>query len=191
MTENKNLIGNRSFNFKLKGVSSVLIGIYILISSVLIKLTLTAFVTDDSPVGFLSIENLGALIGFITFLAYVFSLLALFFGSRKAARKINYKVWSNPSKKSLRQIVILFIFGYIIMYSLLNNGYYNFIVPTFLICYGLLLSLLNYSKYTSLYVFTLVSILIGIFALFFPEYWLQSLMFLGLTHIAFGILVKN
>ncbi|MDG2194288.1 MAG: hypothetical protein P8K77_05455 [Polaribacter sp.] len=191
MTKNKNLINNHSFNFRLKGTASILIGIYMLLGATLIKAVLTGFITDNSPLGFLSIENIEVFIGLIIVFIFFFSLLAIFFGSRRTARKLGYNVWNKLSKKSCWLLLSLFFLVYLIGHLLLENGYFNYIVPAFLICYGFLLSALNYNKYTGLYVLTIGSLLLGIFSLFIPAYWQYSLISLGLAHIAFGTLVKN
>ena len=191
MAKNKKLINNPFFYFKLRGFTSILVGVYIFLGTILIKTILTGFITDDSPIGFLSIQNLGFFVGFIAFIIFLLSLLAIFFGSRRRARKLGYHIWNKSSKKSFWQSTLLFFFGYIIFYNLLHYGFQNYIVPTFLICYGFFLSLLNYSKYRSLYRFTMVSILLGIWTLYFPMYWNYALMSLGLTHISFGVLVRN
>jgi len=191
MANNKNPTDNHSFNFRLKGTASILIGIYMLLGATLIQAVLTSFITDASPFGFLSIENLEVFIGLIIILIFFFSLLALFFGSRRAARKLGHNVWNKPSKKSGWLLLLLFFLVYLIGYLLLENGYFNYIVPAFLMCYGFLLSALNYNKYTSLYVLTIASILLGFLSLFFPSYWEYSLTALGVVHIGFGVVVKN
>jgi len=191
MTKNKHLTDNHSFNFRLKGTASILIGVYMLLGATLIKAVLTGFITDDSPFGFLSIENVEVFIGVIIVLLFFFSLLAVFFGSRRTARKLGHNVWNAPSKKSFWLLLPGCFLIYLIGYLLLENGYFNYIVPAFLICYGFLLSALNYNKYTSLYVLTIISIFIGFFSLFFPSYWQYTLMSLGLAHIVFGVSAKN
>ena len=191
MAKNKNLIDNHSFNFRLKGTASVLVGIYMLLGATLIKSVLTGFITDDSPLGFLSIENIEIFIGVIIVLVFFFSLLAVFFGSRRTARKLGHNVWNKPSKKSFWLLLSLFFLVYLIGQLLLENGYFNYIVPAFLMCYGFLLSALNYNKHSSLYVLTIVSILLGLLSLFFPSYWEYALMGLGVAHLVFGVSVKN
>lgn len=191
MGKNKNLINNFSYNFKLRGVSSILIGIYIILGTFLIQTILIGYTTVDSPFSFLTIDMLELFIFAVTVLAILFSALALFFGNRRITRRLHYKVWNAHSKKSVWQFFGLFIFGYIIFFYLLNAGFYDFIIPAFLICYGLLLSLLNYRKQPPLYIFTIISILFGFIALFFPTHWFYTLISLGTTHVIYGILVKK
>lgn len=191
MDKNKKLIANPFFNFKLRGLSSILIGVYIFIGAISVKELLGGFITDESPIGFLSIENLDMVIGIVTLLVLIFSLLAVFYGSRRNSRKLGHRIWNEPTKKSVWQTIVLFLFGYIIMFSLVNNGYFNYVVPVFLICYGILLSLLNYSKFRPLFKFSITCMLLGVFVALFNDYWAHGLMGLGLMHVVFGILVRN
>ena len=136
MPKNKKLINNPYFYFKLRGFTSILIGVYILLGTTLVNTVLIGYVTDDSPLGFLSIQNLNFFIGFIIFIVFLLSLLAVFYGNKRRARKFGYRIWNKSTKKSFWHILILILLGFLISYSLLNNGYNNYIVPSFLICYN-------------------------------------------------------
>ena len=191
MAKNRNLIKNTSYNFKLRSRPSFFIGTYVILSTLLIKTTLTGFITDSSPFGFLTVNYLEGFIFIITFFGVFFSLLALFFGNRKYQRTIGNKVWNKNSKKMMWLLFILIIALYGVEFYLLRSGEEAFIIPTFIIGYGLLLLLLNFSKKISLYQFSIVSFLIGFIPLFVDNFGFNSLFILGVVHYVYAYINRS
>lgn len=191
MAKNKNLIKNTFYNFKLSKRPSLFIGTYIILSALLIKTTLSEFITDSSPFGFLTVNYLEAFIFIITFLGVLFSLLALFFGNRKYQRKIGNKIWNSNSKKMVWTLLILILILYIIEFYLLRSGQEIFIIPTFIIFYGLLLITLNLSRLTPIYLFSMICISIGFIPLLFDNSGFYSLFSLGAFHYIFAFINKD
>ena len=190
MSKNRNLIRNTSYNFKLRKKPSLFIGTYIILGTLLIKLTIEGFTTEGSPFGFLTVNYLETFMVLITVLMLLFSLLALFYGNRRYQRKIGFKVWNRNSKKSIFLLFALFLALYSIEFYLLRTGDEAFIIPTFLISYGLILIILNQSKSKALYLFSMVSIGIGFIPLFIEGLGFYSLFIFGASHYMWS-LVKN
>ncbi len=190
MSKNRNLIRNTSYNFKLRKKPSLFIGTYIILGTLLIKLTIEGFTTEGSPFGFLTVNYLETFMVLITVLMLLFSLLALFYGNRRYQRKIGFKVWNRNSKKSIFLLFALFLALYFIEFYLLRTGDEAFIIPTFLISYGLILIILNQSKSKALYLFSMVSIGIGFIPLFIEGFGFYSLFIFGASHYMWS-LVKN
>ncbi|WP_347174158.1 hypothetical protein [Polaribacter uvawellassae] len=187
MAKNRNLIKNTNFNFVLKGRPSIFIGIYILIGALLIKTTIEGFSTDASPFGFLTVNFLEGFIVIITVLIVLFSMLALFFGNRRFQRKIGNKVWNRNSKKSILFLIVLIALLYLVLFYLLRIGEEQFIIPAFLIGYGCILMILNFSKSIPLYYFSMICVLLGIIALYTNGINFYLLMSLGISHIFYGL----
>lgn len=191
MSKNKNLIKNASYNFRLRKRPSIFIGIYILIGSLFIKTIIEGFSTDSSPFGFLTVNFLEGFIIIITTLVVLFSLFALFFGNRKRERNIGNKIWNTNSRKQLWLLFILIILMYVVAFYFLRNGTEHFIIPSFIITYGLTLIFLNFSKIKELYNFSMVVFLLGIFALYIPISSFIFLFALGISHIVYGMIKKK
>lgn len=191
MAKNKNLIKNASYNFRLRKRPSIFIGIYIVLGTLLIKTTIEGFSTDSSPFGFLTVNFLENFIFIITLLVVLFSLLALFFGNRRYERKIGNKIWNSNSRKQLLLLILLLILMYVVAFYFLRNGTEQFIIPSFLIGYGLILVFLNFSKKKELYNFSMVVFLLGIFALYIPVSDFMFLFALGVSHVLYGMIKKK
>jgi hypothetical protein len=186
MAKNKNLIKNTAYNFKLIKRALFFIGVYIILGALLIKTIINGFSTDSSPFGFLTVNFLEYFITIITLLVFLFSLLALFFGNRRYQRKIGFKIWNTNSFKSFEMLLFLIVINYLVAFSLLRSGLENYIIPSFLIGYGVVLSILNFSKTASLYYFSVSSFCLGILALFLG-FGIDFLFILGCFHIIYGI----
>lgn len=191
MAKNKNLIRNSTFNFQLKGRPSIFIGFYILLGTLLIQLTIEGFTTDGSPFGFLTVNYLETFIFIITLLVFLLSLLGLFFGNRRFQRKIGNKIWNRNSKKSIWVLILLVTLLYSSLFYLLRIGEEQFIISTFLIGYGFILMILNFSKTIILYLFSIASILLGFIPLFVDGTGYYSLIILGVSHFVFAYLNRS
>lgn len=191
MGKNRNLINNLFYNFKLNGRPSIFIGLYIILGSLLIKSTITGFHTDASPFGFLTVNFFEGFIFIITLLVLLFSLLAIFYGSRRYARRIGNKVWNANSKKSLWFLLGLIIVIYLILFYLLRIGEEIYIIPSFLMSYGFLLILLNFSRSKEFYYLSMTSFALGLLPLRYPNYGFNSLFILGVAHLVFGFTSKK
>ena len=188
MAKNRNLIKNTSYNFKLRSRPSFFIGTYIILCTFLIKTTLNGFITDSSPFGFLTVNYLEGLIFIITFFGVLLSLFALFFGNRKYQRKIGNKVWNKNSKKMMWLLLALTTALYEVEFYLLRSGEEAFIIPTFIIGYGLTFLILNFSRIISLYQFSIICFLIGFIPLFIDDFGFYTLFILGIAHYVFAFL---
>lgn len=191
MAKNRNLKVNTFYNFKLRKRPSFFIGTYIILSSFFIKYTLSEFITDSSPFGFLTVNYLEDFIFIISIFTVLLSLLSLFIFNRKHSRKIGYKVWNLNSKKMMWFLFLIILLLYISLFSLLRFGLENFIIPAFIIGYGITLILLNFSKSINLYYFAITSLLIGFIPLFTTNTGFISLYVLGMAHFMHGFFNKN
>ncbi|WP_298780205.1 hypothetical protein [uncultured Polaribacter sp.] len=178
-------------NFSLKGYSSIQIGLYLLIAAYVIKSMLDGFLIDDNPMGMMSAQIIEVLGFVVIFLTFFFSSLALFFKGRRKAKKQNYLLWNSKTKKRFWLYLLNFSILFFVLVFLSNTSYTNYITPTFLLIYGLFLSLLEKKKDKTLYVLSGVTFLLAILVFFIPNYWYSSIYILGVAHITYGIVVKE
>jgi hypothetical protein len=187
MAKNRNLIKNTSYNFKLRSRPSFFIGTYIILGALLIKTAIFGFTTDSSPFSFLTVNFLELFIFIITLICISFSLFALFFGCRRFQRKIGNKVWNKNTKKMMWILFLLIIILYFVEFYLLRIGEEAFIIPTFVISYGILLLALNFSKTIRLYQFSIACFLIGFIPLIIDGFGFNSLIVLGIAQYIYAI----
>lgn len=191
MAKNRNLIANTFHNFKLRKRSSLFIGTYIILGSFFIKYTLSEFITDSSPFGFLTVNYLEDFIFLISIVFVILSILSLFYSNRKYCRKIGNKIWNSKSKKMMWLFFVIILLLYLSLFTLLRNGLENFMIPTFIIGYGIAIILLNFSKTIHLYYFVIATILIGFIPLFISNTNFTSLYMLGITHYLYAYFYKK
>ncbi|TVZ56945.1 hypothetical protein OD91_2249 [Lutibacter sp. Hel_I_33_5] len=191
MGKAKNLLENNNVNFSLRGITSILIGIYILLAAYAIKYFGDGFLNDENPVAFMSIEILEILGVVLLIFVFIFSTLALFFSGRRNARKEGYFLW-NKKTKVQRNTYLLLSFIFIIVFSFINNiSDSNFITPFFLIFYAVFTTVLNTSKNKNIYLIALLCLLLAIIVFLIPTYWYSSLLILGVAHIVNGIISRT
>ncbi|NVJ89577.1 MAG: hypothetical protein HWD82_09080 [Flavobacteriaceae bacterium] len=178
-------------NFSLKGFASIQIGIYILLAAYLIKQLLQGFLIDDNFVGMLSVELLEIFVFSIITLTFLLSFLALYFKGKKTAKRNNFKLWNTKTKKNFWLLVLGFISLLLVLFVLNNKGLTDFITPTFLLLYGLIIFLNKNKKRKDLLLITIISLLLGILCMIIPSYWYYALFILGVSHITYGVVVKN
>ncbi len=181
---------NYSANFILKGFTSILIGIYILIGSYALKTLLNGFLIDDNPVGMLSVEILEILGITIVFLVLLFSSLALYFSGKRVAKRNDEILFNSQTKTILRKYIIGVVIIFATLILVKSRGYLYYITPTFLLLYSLLLFLLKNKERKNLLILSGLCLLLAILCILIPSYWYSSLAILGVAHLTYGVVVK-
>jgi len=181
---------NFSVNFVLKGFTSILIGIYFLIGSYVIKTILEGFLIDDNPAGMLSIEIIEFLGIAIAFLFFLFSSLAFFFRGKRLAKRFQYKLWNGKTKTAFFSYLIAILIIFTSELILLNLGLVDYLTPTFLLLYGVLLLVLKHKERKNLMILSGLCLFLAIICFLIPTYWYSSLTILGVAHITYGVVVK-
>lgn len=177
-------------NFTLKGLTSVLIGLYFFIAGSLTKSIIEGFLIDDNPMGMLSPQILEIAILAIVFFVFIFSSLALFFGGRRTAKKFDYKLWNTETKIAFRNYVLKITVIFLVLTTLMNLGFIDYLTPVFLILYGVLLALSMNKQRKNLLVLSGISVLLAAICFLIPSYWHASLSIIGIAHITYGVVVR-
>tara|TARA_R110000787_G_C13437560_1_gene446077 strand:+ start:3333 stop:3905 length:573 start_codon:yes stop_codon:yes gene_type:complete len=190
MKKNKNLQENSTQNFILKGFNSVQIGVYILLGAYLINSSLQGFIAEENPMGMMSIQIIETICFFIIFLVLVFSAVAIFFSSRRSARKANIKVWNKVSKQHFLKFLLIGLPG-IFFLTILKNIGINYLTPFFLFYLGFVLAMLNSKKKKQYYLLAAISVLLAVIVYIIPTYWYSSLLIIGGSFFVYGIIVRK
>jgi len=104
--------------------------LYMLLGVYVINAAIVGFIADSNPLGMLSIEIIESICMFMVVLVAFFSMFAVFFSSRRAARKAGIAVWNATSKKQFGLYTIAVILG-IFLLSLAKNTAVNYATPFF------------------------------------------------------------
>jgi len=190
MTQNKNSQESITQNFILKGFNSIQIGLYILIGAYLINTSLQNFITEENPMGMMSIQIIEYICLFVVFLVFVFSTLAVFFSSRRRARKESFKVWNKTSKQHFLNFLMLVLPGIFFLIKIKSLGI-NYITPFFMLYLGLLLAVLNSKRKKEHYLLAIIPILLAIIVYIIPTYWYSSLLIMGGSFFVYGMMVRK
>lgn len=180
---------NFKINFQLKGFTSILIGAYFLLAAYTIKTMVDGFLIDDNPAGMLSVQLIEGISISIIILVFLLSTLALFFKGKKLAKRNQYHLWNDKTKRMVWFYFLGFITLFFVLFTLLKLGKINFLTPIFLALYALLLFILR-GKSKAILVICLASVLLAIICVIIPSYWYSSLFILGIAHITYGVVVK-
>ncbi|WP_300485763.1 hypothetical protein [Flavobacterium sp.] len=175
---------NKSTQFiSLSGLSGVLAGVYALIGAFvaqyLIRTNTDAYVSVNS--------SLFQQLVLVALAVLVFSLITAYIFTVNKAKKTGEKVWNSSSKRLLINFFIPLVTGGILTLLLFEKSYYDLIVPTTLIFYGM--ACLNASKYTlrDVRYLGITEIILGLLSVVFSNYGLYfwALGF-GICHILYG-----
>ena len=177
-------------NFTLKGLTSILIGLYFFIAGSIINSIIEGFLIDDNPMGMLSPQIIEIIIFILVFFVFLFSSLALFFGGKRTAKKFDYKLWNTETKIAFRKYILKIVVIFLALILLVNLGFIDYLTPVFLILYGVLLALSMKKQRKNLLVLSGVSILLAVICFLIPSYWHAALSIIGIAHITYGVVVR-
>ena len=182
---------NFQINFSLKGFTSILIGVYFLLGSYVIKTLLDGFLIDDNPAGMMSVEIIEFLVIGIAFFVFLFSSLALFFAGKRTAKRFQYKLWNGKTKAAFFKYFTGFVIILISLIVLKKLGFIDYLTPTFLVLYGILLFVFKNKERKQLLVLSGLCLLLILMCILIPSYWYSSLSILGVAHVTYGVVVKS
>ena len=181
---------NNSVNFSLKGFTSILVGVYFLIAAYVIKFILDGFLIDDNTMGMLSVEIVEVLIMAIVLILFLFSSLALYFSGKRDVKKNKTKLWNDKTKSTFWKYLICNVVIFISLIILINLGFIDFVTPTFLVFFGFLLFVFKNKDRKNILILSGLSLLLGFLCILIPTYWSSSISILGISLIAYGVVVK-
>lgn len=190
MRKKTSLHDNYDVNFILKGFTSILAGIYMIVGVYLMQSILSGFLIENNPLGMLSAEIIELLFVGILFFVVMGASLALIFGGRRDAKKFQYKLWNRKTKKIAFQYLLLVAMVFFTLIILMNVGQIDALTPTFLLLYALFLFRLKNKNRAQLLLLSGLALLLAICCFFIPSYWASTLYVLGIGHIAYGVIIR-
>jgi hypothetical protein len=139
----------------------------------------------------LSAEIIEYLVSSICVFLFLFSSFALFFSSKRRAKKQEIALWNIASKRIFWKYLASFLVLFMALIFLMKQGFIDFITPVFLLFYGAILLLINQKNNQNIRIISGICLLLAIICFLIPSYWYASISILGIAHITFGIVVKN
>ncbi len=139
----------------------------------------------------MSIENIELLSIGIAFLVVLFSLITHYISGKNSAKKTQQELWNTATKKNAKTLVIGMLLIFSILIVLKSFGFINYITPTLLILYGILLFLLKNKARKDLLVLIALCILLGTLCFLIPSYWYSALIIISIVHVTYGVMVKK
>ncbi len=167
----------------LNGLSGVFAGIFALFGSAIAAIAIHKAQTAE-------INKLALILLLDAIVVLIAALgISIYLSVRKATRN-GLKAWTSITKRMLLNLLIPLFSGAVLILVFYLNSNYEYIIPSMLIFYGL--ALVSAGKFTfgEIQYLGILEVLIGIFALFIPEYGLISWAFgFGILHILYGLIM--
>ncbi|HKK41682.1 MAG TPA: hypothetical protein VJ963_04670, partial [Bacteroidales bacterium] len=112
---------------------------------------------------------------------------SLFFSIRKS-KKAGLKIWTPVSRRLLSSLMIPLVTGGILIIIFFFKGYWQLIIPSMLVFYGLALVSAGKFTYSEVFYLGIAEILTGIAATVIPGYGILLWCFgFGILHVIYGI----
>ncbi len=194
LSEIRNMMEKASRFISLSGLSGIFAGLYAIFGTAIAYWYFYIYIVENNESLLFSSLNLYDEIPvFVILLAAIVFILsvgsAAYFTTRNSKRK-SLPLWDNTTKKLLINLfVALFAAGAFIL-VLIFRGYYDMIVPTSLIFYGLALLNAGHFTYNDIRYLGFLELLLGFISVIFSEYdiIIWGIGF-GVLHIVYGIVM--
>jgi|SaaInl59LU_5_DNA_1037362.scaffolds.fasta_scaffold58270_1 hypothetical protein len=173
--------------FSFRGLSSVLIGIVILIFSYGIQYAIEDGNFNDKMLvlkGKHQIRNFNILMVIIAFLLFPISI---FSAEKIKSKKLGlHKIHQNIIKVLFKYTLTLCGL-FIILIIISQNSFFSYITPVFLVFYSCILAVFEQKKQQDLFLIVGLCLFLSLITIMIPSYWYYSLYILGVAHITYGI----
>lgn len=186
LKEIKDMMSKSSQFLSLSGLSGVLAGIYALIggwkADTMIADFITGSVYSEELVDALEIKLIIIALSIIAL-----SILSGLLLSYLKSKKLGVQLWNETSKRLIINFSIPLITGGILIFILLIRQFYDFMIPTMLLFYGM--GCINASKYTlgDVKYLGITITIIGLLSAYFYKYSVELWMLgFGFCHIFYG-----
>ena len=180
-----------SHNLILKGFNSIQTGLYLILFAYILKNMIDGFLSDTSMLGMMSIEIIeGAGLTFLV-LFFLLSGFAIFFSSRRSAKKSGVKMWNKSTRMQMINFALLCVAAVAFLFFQKNFGYSSYLGISFLFYLGAILIILNAQKRKPLYLLALISLVLALISYLIPTYWYPSINIMGMGFVVYGIMIKK
>ncbi|WP_296638188.1 hypothetical protein [Polaribacter sp.] len=173
--------------FSFRGVSSIMIGIVILIFSYGIQYTMEdgnlidkMLVLKDKH----QIQNFNILMVIIAFFLFPISI---FSAEKIKSKKLGLHKIHQDIIKVLFKYTLTLCGLFIVLIIINKNSFFNYITPIFLVSYSCILAVFEQEKERDLFIIVGICLFLSLITIMIPSYWYYSFYILGVSHITYGI----
>ena len=190
MTNNKHLHDNFEVNFSLKGITSILIGVYFFILSYSYKYILDGFLIDGHTLEMLSLQSIEIIFISLAFIFVLFSSFALLFSAKRIAKSFKTLLWNGKTKVAFLKYLLLITAIFAVLITLMSVGLIDLITPSFLMMYALFLLIFKTKTHKKILFLIGLSLLLGVYCFVIPSYWYSSFTILAIAHVTYGVVER-
>lgn len=186
LKEIKDMMSKSSQFLSLSGLSGVLAGIYALIGGWQAEKMIAEFIIGSYNSEEL-VEALELKLIIIALSIITLSILTGLLLSYLKSKKLGIQLWNETSKRLIINFSIPLLTGGILIFILLIRQFYDFMIPTMLLFYGM--GCINASKYTlgDVKYLGITITIIGLLSAYFYKYSVELWMLgFGFCHIFYG-----
>ena len=194
ISEIRDMMEKASRFISLSGLSGVFAGFFAVIGAAIAYWYFHIYIVENNgPLIFSSLNIYDEIPVFVILLAAIIFTLsvgsATYFTTRNSKRK-SLPLWDNTTKKLLINLFIPLLAGGTFILVLIFRTYYDLIVPTSLIFYGLALLNAGHFTYKDIRYLGYLELLLGFISLWLSEYdiIIWGIGF-GFLHIVYGIVM--
>ena len=194
LSEIRNMMEKASRVISLSGLSGVFAGLYAIIGSAIAYWYFYVYITkNNESLIFSSLDLYDEVPVFVILLAALVFILsvgsAAYFTTRNSKKK-SLPLWDYTTKKLIVNLFVPLLVAGVFILVLIFRGYYDLIVPSSLIFYGLALINAGHFTYKDIQYLGYLELLLGFIALLFRGYHIiiWSIGF-GFLHIIYGVVM--
>ena len=183
----RSLMERSSKFISLSGLSGILAGVYALIGTGMAYYLIGYPSLNYTDVTFLQLLNVLPCLVWIAIAVLAASVLTAIFLSYKKSKRNGQPIWGSTSKLLAFYMAVPLLTGSVLIFIFINRGYFDLIVPTMLIFYGL--ALIGASNFTFVDVkfLGLCEIILGLITACLPGYGLAFWAIgFGVLHVVYG-----
>ncbi len=194
ISEIRNMMERASRFISLSGLAGVFAGLYAIIGATIAYWYFNMYIIENSESLIFSslnlYEEIPVFVILLAALVFIFSVSSAVYFTTKNSKNKSLPLWDNTTKKLLISLFVPLLTGGIFILFLISRSYYDLIVPSSLIFYGLALLNGAHFTYSDIRYLAYFELAIGIISLWFNDYaiivWAVGF---GFMHIAYGTIM--
>jgi len=194
ISEIRNMMERASRFISLSGLAGIFAGIFALIGTVIAHWYFNVYIVENNEaLIFSSLDLYDEIPLFVILLASSVFILsfssALYFTTRNSKKK-SLPLWDNTTKKLLINLFVPLLIGGVFILYLISTNYYDLVVPSTLIFYGLALLNGSHFTYSDIKYLGYTELATGLISMWLSNYHIiiWGIGF-GFMHIAYGTIM--
>lgn len=174
-------------NFSFTGLTSIFLGSHLLIAAFIIKSIIDGAKLRGEGLNHNYSSLTETYVTIIIVIAFLLFPSSIVFTENRKAKKLGYQCLNPMTKRILIRYSLTLITLFVILFFVGQQELYNYLVPCFLLIYGVIIFVFERKEYKNVLIISGVCALLSVICLIIPSYWYYSLFILGVAHLTYGI----